>query len=130
MEVLDPGDGIVVINDAYNANPESVRAALKALAAIGRARPARTVAVLGEMAELGPDAAVEHDAIGRLAREAHLVRDDDHRRPHFERQRLHDVEHFADHLGIESARGLVEEHQRRLHSQRARDCHALLLTPG
>jgi UDP-N-acetylmuramoyl-tripeptide--D-alanyl-D-alanine ligase len=67
MELLERADGVVVINDAYNANPESVRAALKALAAIGRARPARTVAVLGEMAELGPDAAVEHDAIGRLA---------------------------------------------------------------
>jgi UDP-N-acetylmuramoyl-tripeptide--D-alanyl-D-alanine ligase len=67
MEVVERADGVVVINDAYNANPESVRAALKTLAAIGRARPARTVAVLGEMAELGADAAVEHDAIGRLA---------------------------------------------------------------
>jgi UDP-N-acetylmuramoyl-tripeptide--D-alanyl-D-alanine ligase len=67
MELVERADGVVVINDAYNANPESVRAALKTLAAIGRARPARTVAVLGEMAELGADAAVEHDAIGRLA---------------------------------------------------------------
>jgi UDP-N-acetylmuramoyl-tripeptide--D-alanyl-D-alanine ligase len=67
MELVERTDGVVVINDAYNANPESVRAALKTLAAIGRARPARTVAVLGEMAELGADAADEHDAIGRLA---------------------------------------------------------------
>jgi UDP-N-acetylmuramoyl-tripeptide--D-alanyl-D-alanine ligase len=67
MELVERADGVVVINDAYNANPESVRAALKTLAAIGRARPARTVAVLGEMAELGADAAEEHDAIGRLA---------------------------------------------------------------
>jgi UDP-N-acetylmuramoyl-tripeptide--D-alanyl-D-alanine ligase len=67
MEVVERADGVVVINDAYNANPESVRAALKTLAAIGRARSARTVAVLGEMAELGADAADEHDAIGRLA---------------------------------------------------------------
>jgi UDP-N-acetylmuramoyl-tripeptide--D-alanyl-D-alanine ligase len=67
MELVERTDGVVVINDAYNANPESVRAALKTLAAIGRTRPARTVAVLGEMAELGADAAVEHDAIGRLA---------------------------------------------------------------
>src|SRR6478672_8707978 len=58
---------LVERNDGYNANPESVRAALKTLAAIGRARPARTLAVLGEMAELGADAADEHDAIGRLA---------------------------------------------------------------
>jgi UDP-N-acetylmuramoyl-tripeptide--D-alanyl-D-alanine ligase len=67
MELVERTDGVVVINDAYNANPESVRAALKTLAAIGRARPARTLAVLGEMAELGADAADEHDAIGRLA---------------------------------------------------------------
>jgi UDP-N-acetylmuramoyl-tripeptide--D-alanyl-D-alanine ligase len=67
MELVERADGVVVINDAYNANPESVRAALKTLAAIGRARPARTLAVLGEMAELGADAADEHDAIGRLA---------------------------------------------------------------
>ena len=39
MELVERADGVVVINDAYNANPESVRAALKTLAAIGRARP-------------------------------------------------------------------------------------------
>ena len=56
------------INDAYNANPDSMRAALKALAAIGRGRPGRrTVAVLGEMLELGASSREEHDAIGRLA---------------------------------------------------------------
>jgi UDP-N-acetylmuramoyl-tripeptide--D-alanyl-D-alanine ligase len=67
MEVTDRADGVTVINDAYNANPESVRAALKALVAIGRARGARTWAVLGEMRELGEAATEEHDAIGRLA---------------------------------------------------------------
>jgi UDP-N-acetylmuramoyl-tripeptide--D-alanyl-D-alanine ligase len=67
MELVERLDGVLVINDAYNANPESVRAAVKALAAIGRARSARTVAVLGEMAELGVEAPAEHDAIGRLA---------------------------------------------------------------
>jgi len=58
-----------VINDAYNANPDSMRAALKALAAVGRGRgpDTRTVAVLGEMRELGEAALEEHDAIGRLA---------------------------------------------------------------
>jgi UDP-N-acetylmuramoyl-tripeptide--D-alanyl-D-alanine ligase len=56
---------VVVVNDAYNANPDSVRAALKALVAMGRG--ARTWAVLGEMAELGDTADTEHDAIGRLA---------------------------------------------------------------
>lgn len=68
MEVTELSSGVTVINDSYNANPESVRAALKALAAIGRARPeARTIAVLGEMRELGASAREEHDAIGRLA---------------------------------------------------------------
>jgi UDP-N-acetylmuramoyl-tripeptide--D-alanyl-D-alanine ligase len=65
MEVTERPDGVTVINDAYNANPESVRAALKAL--VGIAGPRRSWAVLGEMKELGEATLVEHDAIGRLA---------------------------------------------------------------
>lgn len=65
MEVTERPDGVTVVNDAYNANPESMRAALKSLAIIGRGR--RTVAVLGEMLELGESSIAEHDAIGRLA---------------------------------------------------------------
>jgi UDP-N-acetylmuramoyl-tripeptide--D-alanyl-D-alanine ligase len=65
MEVTERADGVTVINDAYNANPESVRAALKAL--VGIAGPRRSWAVLGEMRELGDSAPTEHDAIGRLA---------------------------------------------------------------
>ncbi|HSK26458.1 MAG TPA: UDP-N-acetylmuramoyl-tripeptide--D-alanyl-D-alanine ligase [Jiangellales bacterium] len=65
MEVTERADGVTVVNDAYNANPESVRAALKALVSLGRGR--RTWAVLGEMRELGPTATEEHDAVGRLA---------------------------------------------------------------
>ncbi|NUS50489.1 MAG: UDP-N-acetylmuramoyl-tripeptide--D-alanyl-D-alanine ligase [Nocardioidaceae bacterium] len=68
MQVGERADGLTVVNDAYNANPDSMRAALKALAAIGRGRPgARTVAVLGEMLELGGSSREEHDAVGRLA---------------------------------------------------------------
>jgi UDP-N-acetylmuramoyl-tripeptide--D-alanyl-D-alanine ligase len=69
MEVRERADGVMVINDAYNANPDSMRAALKALAAVGRGRGpgTRTVAVLGEMRELGESSRDEHDAIGRLA---------------------------------------------------------------
>jgi len=68
MQVLESPDGVTVIDDAYNANPDSMRAALKALASVGRGRPgSRTVAVLGEMLELGADAQAEHDAVGRLA---------------------------------------------------------------
>jgi UDP-N-acetylmuramoyl-tripeptide--D-alanyl-D-alanine ligase len=66
MQVVRRPDGLTIVNDAYNANPSSVAAALKTLAALGRPG-GRTVAVLGEMAELGPGAADEHDRIGRLA---------------------------------------------------------------
>ena len=69
MEVRERTDGVLVINDAYNANPDSMRAALKALAAVGRGRGegTRTIAVLGEMRELGESSRDEHDAVGRLA---------------------------------------------------------------
>lgn len=69
MELTERADGVLVINDAYNANPESMRAALESLASVGRSRQprgARSFAVLGEMAELGADAPAEHDAVGRL----------------------------------------------------------------
>ncbi|MFF4228301.1 UDP-N-acetylmuramoyl-tripeptide--D-alanyl-D-alanine ligase [Streptomyces sp. NPDC001820] len=65
MEVTERPDGVTIVNDAYNANPESMRAALRALAAMGKGR--RTWAVLGQMAELGDEALAEHDAVGRLA---------------------------------------------------------------
>ncbi len=64
MEVTDRPDGVTVVNDAYNANPDSVRAALKAL--VGMAREGRSWAVLGEMLELGHESVSEHDGIGRL----------------------------------------------------------------
>jgi UDP-N-acetylmuramoyl-tripeptide--D-alanyl-D-alanine ligase len=64
MEVDRAASGAVVINDAYNANPTSTRAALEALAAV----PAgRRVAVLGAMAELGVEGPSEHDAVAREA---------------------------------------------------------------
>ena len=66
MEVVERADGVTVVNDAYNANPDSMRAALKALAAMG-GEGRRTWAVLGSMLELGDEATAEHDAIGRLA---------------------------------------------------------------
>ena len=69
MEVSTRTDGVTVINDAYNANPDSMAAGLKALAwmATSGERRRRSWAVLGEMAELGDDAISEHDRIGRLA---------------------------------------------------------------
>jgi UDP-N-acetylmuramoyl-tripeptide--D-alanyl-D-alanine ligase len=65
MEVTERPDGVTVVNDAYNANPESMRAALEALVAMAAGR--RTWAVLGEMRELGDASTGEHDALGRLA---------------------------------------------------------------
>ena len=86
MEVNTRADGVTVINDAYNANPDSMRAGLQALAVMGqsdrrrvddaaegrgrggaRQSKPRSWAVLGEMAELGEDSISEHDRIGRLA---------------------------------------------------------------
>ena len=65
MEVHERADGLVVINDAYNANPDSMRAALDTLAGIGARSGRRTVAVLGEMRELGDTAEAAHAGIGR-----------------------------------------------------------------
>jgi UDP-N-acetylmuramoyl-tripeptide--D-alanyl-D-alanine ligase len=64
-ERLELGDGIVLVNDCYNANPVSMRAALDHLAAI---EGTRRIAVLGEMAELGPDAPAYHGDVGAHAR--------------------------------------------------------------
>ncbi|MEY4985560.1 MAG: hypothetical protein RLZZ359_446 [Actinomycetota bacterium] len=65
MQLLQRADGLTVINDAYNASPDSTKAALQTLAQLGKAGR-RTVAVLGEMAELGQAAREQHDAIGRI----------------------------------------------------------------
>jgi UDP-N-acetylmuramoyl-tripeptide--D-alanyl-D-alanine ligase len=67
MELTERGDGLLVLNDAYNANPASMRAALDALVRVGRARPGRTVAVLGEMRELGDEHDAGHREVGRAA---------------------------------------------------------------
>jgi UDP-N-acetylmuramoyl-tripeptide--D-alanyl-D-alanine ligase len=69
MQVTTRADGVTVIDDAYNANPDSMRAGLQALAWIAHRtdEPRRSWAVLGEMGELGEDAITEHDRIGRLA---------------------------------------------------------------
>ena len=66
MELLQGGpEGVTVINDAYNASPDSMAAALRTLAQVVRPGE-RSVAVLGEMAELGEFSVEEHDTIGRL----------------------------------------------------------------
>ncbi len=62
MEVVERGDGVTLVNDAYNANPDSMHAALTALARMGRGR--RTWAVLGTMLELGPESEALHAQVG------------------------------------------------------------------
>jgi UDP-N-acetylmuramoyl-tripeptide--D-alanyl-D-alanine ligase len=64
-ERLELGEGIVLVNDCYNANPVSMRAALDHLASIDGGR---RIAVLGEMAELGPEAPAYHREVGAHAR--------------------------------------------------------------
>jgi UDP-N-acetylmuramoyl-tripeptide--D-alanyl-D-alanine ligase len=64
MESFITEDGVRVVNDAYNANPESMAAGLRA--ARWMAREGRLAAVLGHMAELGPISSDEHDRLGEL----------------------------------------------------------------
>jgi UDP-N-acetylmuramoyl-tripeptide--D-alanyl-D-alanine ligase len=58
------GRDVLLVDDTYNANPASVRTALAGLAEIGRVESRRTVAILGEMRELGAVAEAEHTAMG------------------------------------------------------------------
>ena len=70
MELAERADGMLVVNDAYNANPASMAAAIDTLAEIGRRRGRRTVAVLGEMKELGDEHVAGHEEVGRAVAEA------------------------------------------------------------
>jgi len=71
MEHHVRADVLVIVNDAYNANPESMGAALRAVAALGQDK---AIAVLGEMLELGDASHQAHLAVGRLAAELGFVR--------------------------------------------------------
>jgi UDP-N-acetylmuramoyl-tripeptide--D-alanyl-D-alanine ligase len=102
MEVLERADGVTVVNDAYNANPESMRAALEALVTMARGR--RSWAVLGEMLELGPSSSEEHAALGRAVAElgvSRLVLVGEGARPAYDAARTAD--HAAD--GADGADG-------------------------
>ena len=69
----------------------------------------------------------EYDLVGDLAGEADLVRDNDHGHA-ITGKAEHNVQHFAHQFGVECRCRLVEEHDLRLHGQRAGDGHTLLLT--
>jgi UDP-N-acetylmuramoyl-tripeptide--D-alanyl-D-alanine ligase len=72
METFTTADGVRVVNDAYNANPESTAAALRTARWMAGER--QLIAVLGTMAELGPIATREHERIGELAARIHVDR--------------------------------------------------------
>jgi UDP-N-acetylmuramoyl-tripeptide--D-alanyl-D-alanine ligase len=75
MELHDVGE-LLIINDSYNANPESVRAALQTLVHLTQERGGASWAILGKMHELGETEGEEHLSVGRLASELgvdHLV---------------------------------------------------------
>ncbi|MGW8684581.1 UDP-N-acetylmuramoyl-tripeptide--D-alanyl-D-alanine ligase [Streptomyces sp. NPDC055817] len=67
LQILERADGVTIINDAFNANSESMRAGLETLTSVAGDR--RTVAVLGEMKELGDTAKSAHADVGRLVGE-------------------------------------------------------------
>jgi UDP-N-acetylmuramoyl-tripeptide--D-alanyl-D-alanine ligase len=75
MELHD-AFGLLIINDSYNANPESMQAAMRSLVLFAQERGGESWAFLGKMQELGESSAHQHEAIGRLAQELgidHLV---------------------------------------------------------
>ena len=75
MELIDAGD-IAIINDSYNANPESMTAALRTLALLAQERGGVAWAILGKMHELGASSAHQHESIGKIASDIgidHLV---------------------------------------------------------
>ena len=72
METTRTSSGVTIVNDAYNASPESVAAALRT--ARWMARDGRLIAVLGQMAELGPITVQEHEKVGELAARLHVDR--------------------------------------------------------
>lgn len=66
MAVSQLTSGALLIDDSYNANPDSMKAALRSLAVIASKTKRRSIAVLGHMSELGTESITAHDELGRL----------------------------------------------------------------
>ena len=71
QKIYDVG-GITVIDDCYNASPESMRAAIDVLVSLAVKKKARPAALLGDMLELGKDSGMMHDQIGQYAAQSHV----------------------------------------------------------
>ncbi|MFJ6573421.1 UDP-N-acetylmuramoyl-tripeptide--D-alanyl-D-alanine ligase [Streptomyces sp. NPDC091292] len=67
MEVTTRPDEVTVVNDSYNANPDAMRVSLRAVASMGGGKDRRTIAVLGEMRELGDESRTAHEQVGTAA---------------------------------------------------------------
>lgn len=74
LQTVTLGDGTVVLDDSYNANPGSVAAAIQTLVAQAHRSGAQAWVALGDMRELGPGAAVLHAEVGQRARDAGVAR--------------------------------------------------------
>jgi UDP-N-acetylmuramoyl-tripeptide--D-alanyl-D-alanine ligase len=120
MELNQRRDGVTVLNDAYNANPDSMRAAVGTLAELARQRSGRTWAVLGDMLELGEVAEQAHAELGALVADQGI-------------DRLVAVgTHAASMAAAARAHGLVETGAVRVHADKAAAQADLLdrLAPG
>ena len=109
MNILHRGDGITILNDTYNANPQSMRAAVEVLAST---KAQHKVAVLGDMFELGPLAPVLHAGVGEYLGKAGihcLVAVGELARHIAEAARQSGVETVYDCPDKESARPVLEQ---------------------
>jgi UDP-N-acetylmuramoyl-tripeptide--D-alanyl-D-alanine ligase len=107
MELNQRRDGVIVLNDAYNANPDSMRAAIGTLAELSRQRTGQTWAVLGDMLELGEVAEQAHVELGAFVA-AHGI------------DRLVAVGAYAQSMAAGArAHGLVENGAVRVHADKA-----------
>ncbi|MCP9211460.1 glutamate ligase domain-containing protein [Streptomyces sp. NEAU-Y11] len=72
MEARTRADGVTIVNDAWNTNPDSMTKSMRALAAMARGQDQRSIAVLGRMDELGDDSRAAHEEVDRMAAELRL----------------------------------------------------------